>query len=69
MDRTVCIGCYYYEIDGIYKCDLNPYVHKEPCPCIKCLVKGMCDNVSSETCDLINDYIEKHDRVYIKGAL
>ena len=43
----ICEGCYsnYSEdSDEIRNCSLRPEFNNKPCPCIKCLVKGVCED-------------------------
>ena len=52
-DKTECTGCYLFEnrIPGICNYDPHPTKHTS-CPCIKCIVKSMCNSESG--CELFS---------------
>ena len=56
-----CKGCISYGIfDGEENhCDLKPYFKNKQCPCLTCIVKGICSDISVQQCKAVAEY-NKH---------
>jgi hypothetical protein len=51
-NRDLCKGCLTYaQIEGV-RCSLNPVYAERRCPCIDCLIKGVC----METCEKTENF-------------
>jgi hypothetical protein len=53
---TLCQGCISSTTDGLV-CTVPPTCKGKRCPCLDCIVKGICIADSSE-CELVSDYNE-----------
>jgi len=67
MRMKICEGCLTYResktTDNFISCYLRPHVHTHHwCPCIKCLIKSMCNAPCEEFgkyIDIIDKFVEK----------
>ena len=54
-----CKGCHSYPLNDqkVCECGITPYISEtESCPCLNCIVKGICD----ETCYEFRRYAKQH---------
>ena len=55
MNFDLCKGCLAYDEDGPVYCSSVPEFNENKCPCVTCLIKGMCVETVL-TCGLYADY-------------
>ena len=63
MRKFKCSGCHVYESkkeDEFASCNHVPHIKDYECPCISCLVKGMCNKV----CEDFISYLAWIDKNY-----